>query len=136
MTAGQQASTNFQRNGNIAIANQTVFTSVAGTTATAKYTIDSGGDITGTQGTNSEADIGDWISPRVGMALCAVRATLFSGTLPSGTLGSFLALTSPRQWVLSMASVGGASCILTIEIKDSVGLIKTAQITMNATRTS
>lgn len=136
MTSGQQASANFQRTGNLVHVGKTVFSTIAGGTATAAYTVDSDGNCTGTQGNNSEADIDDWLSPKVGMALCSVRATLASGTTPTGTLGSFLALTTFRRWTLPMASVGGATCTLNIEIKDSIGTIRNAVITMNATRTS
>lgn len=66
-----------------------------------------------------------------------VRATLNSGTTPSGTLGSWVALSTTRTWELSAPSGQVRSCELTVEIRrasDST-VVATATITIDADNT-
>ena len=65
---------------------------------------------------SAPTDAGDWVSPKAfapGAYEC--RATLNSGTLLTGTTGSWLALTSTRTWTCANT----ASANLTIEIRDA-----------------
>ena len=80
------------------------------------YGLESGGDIR--VNSSAPSDVGDWISPKAfapGAYEC--RATLNSGTLSSGTTGSWLALTSTRTWTCANT----ASANLTIEIRNGSG---------------
>jgi hypothetical protein len=80
------------------------------------YSLESDGDIV--VNTSIPSDVGDWISPK-GRAPGAyeARATLNSGTLSTGTTGSWLALTSTRTWTCANT----ASANLTIDIRDGAG---------------
>jgi hypothetical protein len=48
-----------------------------------------------------------------------VRATLNSGTTPTGTLSTWLNLGTTRTWSLSAAAGNFQTCNLTIEIRDT-----------------
>lgn len=64
-----------------------------------------------------------------------VRATLDSGTLTSGTTGSWLACSTTRTWVRTRTANGTSSAQLTIEIRrvsDSV-VVGTGVWTLDAT---
>lgn len=64
----------------------------------------------------SYTDIGDWlISGSAGDY--EVRATLNSGTLTTGTTGSFQVLSTTRAWTVQRTIVGIGSANLTIEIR-------------------
>lgn len=58
-----------------------------------------------------------------------VRATLNSGTTPTGTLNTWLNLGTTREWTLTASTGNFLTCNLTIEIRD------TATSTVRATAT-
>lgn len=60
-----------------------------------------------------------WVDPTGEAPNYEVRATLNSGDNPTGTEGSWLALTSTRDWYLVQSSAGATMCNLTIEIRDA-----------------
>lgn len=81
----------------------------------------------------------DWISPASeAPGPYSVRATVLSGSLSSGTTGSWLALTSNRSWSRTRTSVGTSSCQLQLEISPNGGttVIKTVTFTLNAVCTA
>lgn len=82
----------------------------------------------------SNNDAGDWISP-TGLApgTYECRATLQSGTSPSGTLNTWLALTSNRSWSLTRTTVGTVSCVILVEIRLGSTVLASANITLEAT---
>jgi hypothetical protein len=63
------------------------------------------------------------------------RATTTSGTLSTGTAGTWLPLSSTQGWGVSQASVGFKSCTFTLEIRDAASLVvlASASITLSAT---
>jgi hypothetical protein len=66
------------------------------------------------------------------------RATLNSGTSPTGSaVGSWLALSSSREWYVTKASVGSTVCSLLIEIRNATTLVTltSAVIDLEAERT-
>ncbi len=106
------------------------------TSATASYALASDGDIDATAGTNTSVDRGDWISPQINMSAYEARATVTSGTLSSGTEGTWLSLGTTRTWnvVHSGIGTGSTSCEFTLEIRrtsDGV-VLDTATITLQA----
>jgi len=113
--------------------------SVGSGTQTATYTLESDGDVvTATTGGGS-VDAGDWIDPKANAPSdYECRATLNSGTLTSGTTGSWLALTSNRSWSLQQITIGQATQVdLTIEIRKGSGAtLASATVTLDAERTS
>jgi hypothetical protein len=72
---------------------------------------------TGTSGTPSPSGVQNWATPATGNPgdFHWVRATILSGTVTTGTTGSWLALTSDRTW--TKTSTGGTDQVdLTIAI--------------------
>jgi hypothetical protein len=61
--------------------------------------------------------ISDWLTPATNMGDYEVRATLNSGDTPDvGTIGSWEALSTTREWTLA-ATVSTLECELLIEIR-------------------
>ena len=111
--------------------------SVGSGSQTATYTLESDGDVVRATTPLGSSDIGDWITPKASAPSdYEVRATLNSGTLTSGTTGSWLALTSNRSWTLTQATVGAADPVdLTIEIRKGSGAtLASATVTLDAER--
>lgn len=111
--------------------------SVGSGTQTATYTLESDGDVVTATTPGGSIDAGDWIDPKANAPSdYEVRATLNSGTLTSGTTGSWLALTSNRSWTLTRVTVGAANQVqLTIEIRKGSGAaLASATVTLDAER--
>lgn len=72
---------------------------------------------TGSAGGIVYSNIGDWVLPNGSAALYEVRATLNSGTLTSGTTGTWLSLGTTRTWTVERSAVGSSSASLTIEVR-------------------
>jgi hypothetical protein len=96
--------------------------------STATFRLTSGGVIQQVTGFGTSS-LGNWIDDTSQAGNYEVRATLVSGTLSSGTTGSYLALTSNRSWSVSRSSPGVKSCTFTIEIRK----IGTADVLDSAT---
>lgn len=64
-----------------------------------------------------------------------VRATLNSGSLDTGTTGSWLNLGTSRAWTVVVTEVGSQSANLTIEIRPAGGgaTLASATVTLNCT---
>jgi len=65
-----------------------------------------------------------------------VRATQTSGTVSSGTVGTWLPLTSSQSWTVIRSTAGSKSCTLLIEIAtDSAGtnVVTSDSLTLQAT---
>lgn len=97
--------------------------------ATAFYELQSDGDTLTSLGAGS-----DWLVGSTTGSNYECRATLVSGTLTSGTTGSWLALSSDRRWSVTRSSLGIKSCTFTLEIglAGANTAIKTATITITA----
>lgn len=110
-------------------------TRVASGTAVSTYTLSSTGDINQTVNTNT-TDIGDWITPKSAAANYECFATLSSGTLSSGTTGSWLALTSSRSWTRNQSTNGTSTAVIVVQIRKTgtSTVLDTATITLEANR--
>lgn len=85
---------------------------------TATYTLEADGDIITATTAGGSVDAGDWISPKAAAGgNYEVRATVVSGSVSSGTTGSWLALSSDRTWTRSRVTSGTDTVVLTIEIR-------------------
>jgi hypothetical protein len=109
---------------------------VSPTNAAAVYTLQNDGDIEATTGTNTISDVGDWINPRGAAGnTYEARATVTSGSLSSGTTGSWLALGTTRTWTLqAVPGVGVLQAVFTLEIRrasDAI-VVDSATITLEA----
>ena len=97
--------------------------------ASASFQLQSDGDIISGAG-----DAGDWLLPK-GAAPSDYEAkiTMTSGTLTSGTTGSWLALSSTRTWTLNRNIVGTSTAQGTLEIRKGSGFtLASATITWTA----
>lgn len=79
------------------------------TIATATYSLSSTGAITSDTG-------GVWLTPASLSGNYDVRATVQSGSLSTGTVGSFENLGTTRTWTLSRNTVGGSGAVVLFEI--------------------
>lgn len=64
-----------------------------------------------------------------------VRVTMVSGTLTTGTVGSWTQISSDQTWTKSQTVVGLSTCTFTLEIaRDSAGvqIVSSRNITFNA----
>jgi hypothetical protein len=104
---------------------------ISGTaTGSATYFIDAAGTARGIgTGLTNTTYSGEWLL--VGSASdYEVRVTIVSGTLTSGTTGSWLSCGSDRNW--SITSSVGKTTVLTVEIRNaaSLAVLDTATITL------
>jgi len=122
----------------LALSSHNVSTARVGSSTTATLRLDADGDIMGSNGagTSVTSDRGDWINPKSaagGAYEC--RVTVTSGTLTSGTSGSWQALSSDRSWAVTQASIGNKTCVFTLEIREvaNTSNVVSATITLSAT---
>lgn len=116
--------------GGVLLADRGVFDSNGGS-ASASYRLTSTGDIEQINTLFGVRDIGDWISPKSGApGTYEVRADLASGSRPisSGTLGSWLALTSSRTWTLQSSDVGSHEAQIVVQIRQGSTVLTSATI--------
>lgn len=98
--------------------------------------VTSAGTYAVTLSTSGGGPTGDWISPTsLASGSYEIRATATSGTVSTGTVGSWLALSSTRTWTVSRGSVGSKACTLTIEIRTEGVTVYSGSITLRATVT-
>lgn len=113
-------------------------TSFSPTNASVTYSLNSNGTISRVFNGNIFS-IGQWIDPiSAASEGYECRATLLSGTTPTGSLGTWLALTSDQAWFLSRTTVGTTTCQLTVEIRRaSDATVLTSQtVTITATKSN
>jgi hypothetical protein len=97
---------------------------VAPTLAVATYQISNDGTARDQDGTVLET----WLA--VGAASdFQVRATLSSGSTPSGTLNTWLACSTTREWSITSSSPATVSCSLWVEIRNASTLAVLAAAT-------
>jgi hypothetical protein len=92
-----------------------------------------------TNGQAPESDVGtNWFTPTtasVGVGYY-VRATLSSGTTPSGTLNAWLSLSTAQSWSVTDSSGSGTGCTLSLEISaDQSTVLGTGTFTLYAEAT-
>lgn len=137
-SSGTISISNFYGTSNVTVqlSNQNI-SSVGAGTRTAGYRLNLSGDVEQlVQATYT--DIGDWITPKSAAgANYEARATLVSGSIASGTLNTWLALSASRQWFCQQASIGTQSATLTIEIRNAstLSVLASASIFLEAERT-
>ena len=117
----------------ILVNNLVVTANNTGAPGVAQYELTAFGDVRATVETNLLTDQGDWITPKVDMALYSARLTILSGAVTSGAVGTWLNLSSTRTWTLdSGAGEADASWLMEIRL-DSTGHIEdSATLTVHA----
>ena len=115
----------------ISITNQVVTDSSA-STAVASYAIQS----TGTVVNHDSAILETWLLGGGTASNYEVRATVSSGSLTTGTTGSWLSCGSTRTWAISNSARDNSTetCVLTIQIRlASTGVVQdSATVTLSA----
>lgn len=117
----------------VSITNQTSEHVVATpATATAGYRLNNSGSASKRVAGSYSAISNEWML-RGSVSQYETRATLNSGSTPSGTLGSWLSLSTTRDWELTTAS-GNITCSLTVEIRRASNgeVLDSATITLTA----
>lgn len=108
---------------------------VSPTVATASFNLQADGDIDATATNNTIADRDDWLAPKIGMSGYEVRATLQSGgPMTTGTMGSYLALSSDRTWTLVQSGIGSIGAVVRYEFRKTgdTAILLTKDVTFNA----
>ena len=130
------ASTAEEPGATVTINNGTVSNFQVGGSSTASITFNSNGTVSsvGNAGTYTT----DWIDPTSAAPDdYEIRATISSGTMTSGTFGSWLALTSNRTWSKTQFNVGNSSAQVLFEIRKGSGsVLDSGTITFNVERIS
>ena len=130
------ASTAEEPGATVTINNGTVSNFQVGASSTASITFNSNGTVSsvGNAGTYTT----DWIDPTSAAPDdYEIRATISSGTMTSGTFGSWLALTSNRTWSKTQFNVGNSSAQVLFEIRKGSGsVLDSGTITFNVERIS
>ena len=117
----------------VSLTNQNlVGPSIAPVQATSGYRLGSTGDVSENRNA-SYLDIGDWVSPKsAAPGTYECRVTVTSGTLSTGTAGSWLALTSNREWTVFRNTSGSKACTFTVEIRQGVTTLASCTVTITA----
>ena len=114
----------------VSLTDQSISDSAAGT-ATAGYTINSNGRVQ-----DQASTLESWLLGSGTNSNYEVRATVDSGTLTSGTTGSWLNCGTSRSWSKSNSAMNNSvvTCVLTIEIRlASSGVVQdSATVTLSA----
>lgn len=102
--------------------SSSIFDIQIATDAGAALEIQSDGDIIESTNTLGSLDVGDWITPKnAAGANYEVRATVNSGSLSTGTTGSWLSLGSSQSWSAVQSGAGVTGAELLIEIRRASG---------------
>lgn len=105
----------------IDIANGTFSDLALDSTASVFLTLNTNGSISKDDGNLSTYTDTEWATPTstgIGSSY-EVKATMTSGTTPSGTFNSWLALSTARTWSLSRSFLGTTTSGFTLEIRDT-----------------
>lgn len=104
-------------------------------TATAAYQLDSIGRIFRVVN-GSATQIGNWVIPALEASNYEVYATGTEGFITGSPLGSWLALSSTRQWTVTQGTYGERSDILIVEIRKigTTTVLDTATIGLTASK--
>lgn len=102
-------------------------------TATSGYRLNTNGKVyQNDQG--SYLYIEDWVTPNGAAASYECYVTVTSGTLSSGTSGSWLSLGTTRDWTVAQSSIGTKTCTFTVDIRKigTTTVLDSATITLTA----
>jgi hypothetical protein len=118
----------------VSISDQSVSdTAISPISASASYVINSDGSVRDHDGLLLET----WLDAGAASTF-QVRATLTSGSTPGGTLNTWLACSTTREWTVTGSSPVPVGCVLLIELRHATTLVvlDSASVTMSAERTS
>jgi hypothetical protein len=117
----------------VALAGVNYYGTKVGSSCTVQYSLTSGGKEQYFDENSTSTPIGDWVIPNGSAAGYECRLTATTGTFSTGTMATWLALTSTRTWTVTQATVGVKQAIGTIEIRDATTLVVKATATVDLT---
>lgn len=105
----------------VSLSNQTIAdTTFSPANASAAYQLTSAGVVNSITTLAGTVALGDWIIPTSAAgASYEVMATEDSGSVTSGTIGAWSALSSTETWTVTRTIVGSSECTLTIQIRQA-----------------
>lgn len=129
--------TNFWGKGGATVnfVDTTVYAFNTGATATAGYRINSNGfDYEGINGTFSS--LNQWVTPTSAGGNYEIFATVTSGSVTSGTTGSWVATSGNPTWTRDRTTIGINTCILSMQVRatGSGTVLDTWTVTLEAER--
>lgn len=105
--------------------------------AEASLTLENDGDIVRVTTDAGTADVGDWITPKSAAGgAYEVYVTVNSGTLSSGTSGSWLSLGTSQTWTRACLDGGSESVSITVELRKAASGVVMATSTISLTAES
>ena len=113
----------------IALSYQEIIDSVGLGTAIAGYRLNSSGIVEKRLGA-SYTTLETWLAAGAASGY-ECRVTVVSGSLTTGTAGSWLSLASSREWTVQQATVGTNTCQITVEIRNATTLVVAATATID-----
>lgn len=123
----------------ISITNQSSYSSASTpSTATNGYQLSNNGKVYTQSPGGTYNYIEDWVTPNSLASSYEALVTVTSGTLSSGTSGSWVALSSTQNWTVTRSTIGTKTCTFTVEIRkvgtttvlDSATIDITAEVTL------
>lgn len=115
----------------VALADQSISDSNSGGASAGINVLSTGGILSETSFLGP-VSIGSWISPTsAAPGSYEIRADVLVGSV-SGTTGSWLALTSNRQWSVGLGAPGYASAVITVSIRVAGVTLATCTVTLTA----
>lgn len=102
--------------------------------ATNGYRLNSNGKVYTESPSGTFNYIEDWVTPNGAASNYEALVTVTSGTLSSGTSGSWVALSSTRDWTVTRSTLGLKSCTFTVDIRKvgTTTVLDSATITIEA----
>ena len=115
--------------------NRTVTSEVEFGTAIAGYQLNSDGYLYITEGFGPSQE-GLWVTPFTAGGSYEVLATVLSGTLSTGTAGSWLATSTSPEWTRQRSTSGTSTCVLLLQFRAAgqTAIMWTYTITLTARR--
>lgn len=102
-------------------------TAISPSSASATYALNSNG----TSVITGDVSPSNWIDNTSNASLYEVRATRNSGSTPTGTFNSWLALSSSRSWSLGRSGAGTSVSNVTFEVRRASTGIIVDSVTVN-----
>lgn len=110
--------------------------STSPTNASAAYRISSTGSIDSVRSPEGTTSLGSWVVPTTSASKYEAMATVTSGTLTTGTTGSFISCAASPTWTRAATTTVGSpfEAIITVDIRliGTTTVLTTASITLTA----
>lgn len=118
----------------VSITNQNLINvTFSPTNSTQTYRLNSNGKVYDVKNGTASL-IEDWVTPNSAASNYECFVTVTSGTLSSGTSGSWLSLGTTRDWSVTQTAIGVKTCVFTVDIRkiSTTTVLDSATITIEA----